>query len=169
MLALLAVIALTAQTDPLAPARDGLVQCYDPAPAGKLCRAIGAYEFLPDGSIISDGMNRIENDLPVVLFARSRIEVRDGKICSIGPITAADIHRVDVAGQSLDGPALAQARAQIYGALPSAMRSGSLCSAYTANPDGSLTTTVDIDGVHQSDMGSTVRWVRPGDGWTVIP
>lgn len=169
MLILFASLALAGQVDPLAPARDGMVQCYDPIPARKLCRAIDAYAFNADGSIVNQGTNRIQDELPVILVSKNPVEVRDGKVCSIGPLTEDDIDRVEVAGRALDGAALAQARTQIVGAFPPAMRSGSLCSAYAANADGSLTTTVDIGGVPHPDISSTIRWVDPRDGWTVTP
>ena len=169
MLILFASLAFAGQVDPLAPARDGLVQCYDPVPARKLCRAIGAYAFGADGSIVNTGTNRIQDELPVILISKNPVEVRDGKVCSIGPLTEDDIDRVEVAGRPLAGAALAQARAQIVAAFPPAMRTGSLCSAYTTNPDGSLTTTVDIGGVAHPDVTSTLLWVEPGEGWTVTP
>lgn len=168
MMITLAALALAAQSDPLAPARDGMVQCYDPAPAEKRCRAMGSYEFLPDGTIMSLSANRLQDTPPVVMFARSAVALRDGKECTVRPFTAAEIEGVQVAGQPLPDAALAGVRDQIISALPAVMTSGApMCSTYTANADGTLTATVDIEGVAHPEFTSTLRWVDPAEGWRI--
>ena len=164
------LLAAAALADPLAPARQGQVQCYDPQPAKKLCRAIGSYEFAADGSIVNLGQTRISEEPPIVMFARGPVVVRGGQECAEGGLREEMIERIEVAGQPLDAGTLAVARSQIVASLPDYMRSsGSLCSSYAAKPDGTLSATVDIDGVARPELTATVLWVRPDEDWTVVP
>lgn len=164
------LLSIAALADPLAPARAGQVQCYDPVPAQKLCRAIGSYEFAADGTISNLAVTRIQDAPPIVMFARSAVALKGDKECSVNPLNEADIERIEVAGQPLDAATLALARGQIVAALPDFMKTGEpLCSAYSSNSDGSLSATVDIGGVPHPELTATVRWVDLADGWKVTP
>lgn len=164
------LVTLAALADPLAPAREGQVQCYSPVPAQKLCSAIGSYEFAADGTISNLAMNRIQDDPPIVMFARSPVIVRDGKECSTHALRETDIEKIEVAGRPLDAATLALVRSQILAGLPDFMKGDQpLCSTYTAKPDGSLSATVEVGGVPHPELTSTVLWVKPSEGWSVVP
>jgi hypothetical protein len=165
-----ALLLTLAASDPLAPARQGQVQCYDPDPARKTCRAIGSYTFAADGSISNLAMTRLQDAPVIVMFARSAVVIRDGKECSVGDLKAKDIGKIEIDGQPLPPAALAQVGPAIIAGLPDFMKSGQpLCSAYAANPDGTLTATADVGGVAHPELTATVQWVNPADGWTVTP
>jgi hypothetical protein len=166
----LSLLLLAAATDPLAPARAGLVQCYDPVPAQKLCRAMGSYDFAADGTISNLAVTRIQDAPAIVMFARSPVVLRDDKECSAGAIKESDIEKIEVNGQALDAATLAIARGQIVAALPDFMKTGeALCSAYAPNADGTLSATVDVGGVAHPELTATVMWVNPLEGWKVVP
>lgn len=165
-----ALLLTLAASDPLAPARQGLVQCYDPDAARKLCRAIGSYEFGADGAIVSLARTRLQDSPAIVMFARSRVVIRDGKECSLGDLKETDIEKIEVNGQPLDDATLAVARTQIVAGLPDFMKGGQpLCSTYPARTDAAMTVTVEIGGVAHPELTATVLWVNPADGWTVTP
>lgn len=164
------LLSVAVLADPLAPARQGQVQCYEPVQAQKLCRAIGSYVFARDGSISNLATTRIQDSPPIVMFARSPVVISEGRECSARAPKDTDIERIEVAGQPLDGATLAIARSQIAGSAPDFIRNGqSLCSNYAPNVDGTLTATVDIDGVPHPELTATVLWVNPADGWKVTP
>jgi hypothetical protein len=166
----LSLLLLAAAADPLAPARAGQVQCYDPVPAQKLCRAMGSYAFAADGTISNLAVTRIQDSPAIVMFARSPVVLKGDKECSAGALKATDIERIEVDGQALDAATLAVARGQIVAALPDFMKTGEpLCSAYAHGADGALTATVDVGGVAHPELTATVRWVDPAEGWTVVP
>ncbi|QTC93013.1 hypothetical protein [Brevundimonas goettingensis] len=170
MLATALLLTLAAASDPLAPARQGQVQCYDPLPAQKLCRAIGSYAFGADGTITSLAETRLQDSPVIVMFARSAVVIRDGKECSNGDLKEADIEKIEIDGQPLPAAALAQVRPQIIAGLPDFMKGGEpLCSAYAANADGTMTATADVGGVAHPELTATVMWVNPADGWKVVP
>jgi hypothetical protein len=166
----LSLLLLAAATDPLAPARAGQVQCYDPVPAQKLCRAMGSYDFAADGTISNLAVTRIQDAPAIVMFARSPVVLKDDKECSAGALKETDIEKIEVNGQPLDAATLAVARGQIVAALPDFMKTGEpLCSAYSPNPDGTMSATVDVGGVAHPELTATVRWVDPAEGWKVTP
>jgi len=170
MLATALLLTLAAASDPLAPARRGQVQCYDPVPAQKLCRAIGAYEFGADGSIVNLARTRLQDSPVIIMFARSKVVIRDGKECSVEDLKASDIEKIEIDGQPLPAAALEAVRPQIIAGLPDVLKSGQpLCSTYPAQADGSMSVTVEIGGVAHPELTSTVLWVNPADGWTVVP
>ena len=166
----LSLLLLAATADPLAPARAGQVQCYDPVPAQKLCRAIGSYDFAADGTISNLAVTRIQDAPAIVMFARSPVVLKDDKECSAGALKETDIEKIEVNGQPLDAATLSIARGQIVAALPDFMKTGdALCSAYSPNPDGTMSATVDVGGVAHPELTATVRWVDPAEGWKVVP
>ena len=166
----LSLLLLSAATDPLAPARAGQVQCYDPVPAQKLCRAIGSYDFAADGTISNLAVTRIQDTPAIVMFARSPVLLKDDKECSAGALKETDIEKIEVDGQPLDAATLSIARGQIIASLPDFMTTGeALCSAYSANADGTMSATVDVGGVAHPELTATVRWVDPAEGWKVVP
>lgn len=170
MLATALLMSLAVTTDPLAPARRGLVQCYDPVPAQKLCRAIGSYTYVADRPISNLAVTRLQDSPAIVMFARSAVVVRDGKECSVGALKESDIEKIEVDGQPLDAATLATARTQIVAGLPDFMKTDQpLCSSYAANADGTMTATVDIGGVAHPELTATVQWVNPAEGWKVVP
>jgi hypothetical protein len=170
MLATALLLTLAATADPLAPARQGQVQCYDPVPAQKLCRAIGSYAFGADGSIISLAMTRLQDAPVIVMFARNRVVIRDGKECSVEDLKAADIEKIEIDGQPLPAAALDAVRPQIIAGLPDVLKSGQpLCSTYPAGTEGAMTVTVEVGGVAHPELTATVLWVNPADGWKVVP
>jgi hypothetical protein len=170
MLATALLLTLAAASDPLAPARRGQVQCYDPVPAQKLCRAIGSYAFAPDGGIVSLAETRLQDSPVIVMFARNTVVIRDGKECSNGDLKESDIEKVEVNGQPVDAATLAVVRTQIVSSLPDFMKSGQpLCSTYPASADGPMTVTVEVGGVAHPELTATVQWVNPADGWKVTP
>ncbi|GEM_PF-4486363 len=168
LLTLAAPAALAA--DPLAPVRQGMLQCYDPVPAQKLCRAIGAYEFGPDGSILNTAETRLQDSPAIIMFARSKVVLRDGKECSVEAVKPTDIDRIEIDGQPLPPDALETVRTQIVAGLPEILTGGQpLCSTYPAKADGPMQVTVEVGGVAHPELTSTVLWVRPADGWKVTP
>lgn len=165
-----ALLLTFATSDPLAPARQGQVQCYDPVPAQKLCRAIGSYAFGADGSITSLARTRLQDTPVIIMSARSKVVIRDGKECSVEDLKATDIEKIEIDGQPLPPPALEAVRPQIIAGLPDVLKSGQpLCSTYPARTDGPMTVTVEIGGVAHPELTATVQWVNPAEGWTVTP
>lgn len=172
ILTTLVALAMTAPSDPnpLAPARDGRVQCYTPDVERKVCRAIGAYRFEPDGRIINDAENMLSTDPLVILRASSDVYVKGNAECaSAGAFNESHILSVEVNGAPLEGEQLAAARSMYIERMRSGIGTGEYCSTYHSKPDGSLRALVTVDGIPRRESEDTIMWVRPEDGWRVAP
>ena len=167
ILAALAIAAPAAQ-DPLAPARDGRVQCYSPDVERQVCRAIGAYRFEADGRIFNDAENMLDTEPLTILRASYEVYVKDNAECVTGGLLARYIQSIEVDGGALDAEALASRASAIEAYWLSTIGPGEYCSTYHPQPDGSLRAVVTVDGrLRESD--NTILWVRREDGWRVAP
>lgn len=167
ILAALAIAAPAAQ-DPLAPARDGKVQCYTPDAERQVCRAIGAYRFEPDGRIFNDAENMLRAAPLTILRASYEIHVRDNAECTFGGLLESYIQSIEVDGVALEGEQFASMRAAVAERGREVMGSGEYCSTYHPQADGSFLARVAIDGIPRLSE-DTILWVRREDGWRVAP
>ncbi|NBB52975.1 hypothetical protein GVN24_32360 [Rhizobium sp. CRIBSB] len=154
-------------TDPLAPARDGMAQCYTPNKAARTCRAIGTYEFHADGTITNFAEVLMNESPLVVMRAQSKVYIRDGAEC--GPVSDSDIREFLLDGSPV-GPELhAQLRDVVVAARAANMPDGEYCTVFKSNDDGTMTGVVTIDGKEWSQGDDIVLWVDPAEGWKVAP
>src|SRR5262249_34457479 len=100
--------------DPLAPARDGMMQCYEPGAARRSCKWIPGYTFGPDG-VMNQAEVLVSPAGPMTMKAATPVSVREGAVC--GPVRAEDIDASQVvfAGRPLAGPQADKIKAQMKG------------------------------------------------------
>lgn len=153
--------------DPLAPAFEGKVQCYQPDAARKTCASIGAYERDADGTIQNTATVLLRPQPRILMRSRAPVIVKNSAIC--GVITERDLQ---AAAFSIDGEPADAANAE---ALRRAVRPGyapllnrEVCTAYVPK-DKEMTGQVSIDGKRQPALDQRVRWVSPAEGFTVAP
>lgn len=152
-----------AQTEPLGPARQGQVQCFEPDAANKICAAMASYAFAADGAINNTSDVLIFPEPAIVMHISSPVTVRDGAVC--GPIRQTDI---DAASFTIDGQAAGadntqMIRSQMQEQLAS-MIGVEVCSRFV--PDGDhLRAVATAGGRPQPDQ--RVIWVNASDGYRV--
>ena len=167
-LAVLGALAL-GDPDPLAPARAGQVQCYEPDITQKTCESIGAYRFEPDGRIFSKAELVIDDDVRIAMIAESEVYIRDGAECASEPLAPEQILSIEIDGEALAGDDLDTLRQDLVTALNEALGDGEFCSTYHPKPDGSMVVLSTVAGEPRADLTSTARWVRRADGWRLQP
>lgn len=167
-LAALATAAL-ADPDPLAPARGGQVQCYEPDVEQKTCESIGSYRFEPDGRIINKAEIALNEDVRIVVIAEGEVYVRNDAECSSDSVTPDHILSIEIDGAALSGADFDAVRQQLATAMNEEIGEGEYCSTYHSRPDGSMVAKVTVAGEPRPDFTSTVRWVRREDGWRLQP
>lgn len=168
--AALAVSALAAapsvraqDSDPLAPAREGRIECISPNVAARLCGVMSGYRFLEDGKIANDYVMHIQNEPVVLAYGTDTVEVRDGMVCS--RIEAGEIEaiRFTVDGRRAPSDIAEELRNAFALALTGI---DEICSRTT--PDGDTArVTVFTDGVEQPELAERMIWVRRQEGYTV--
>jgi len=173
-IAILAALAATTAvaladepTDPLAPARQGLVQCFDPGVGTKTCHAIGAFSFDSDGTITFENTVAIPSDGNALMVkTRSPVTIRGDAVC--GPVSKDAIKTASITekGRRLPVDDANQIRIQLMMVMASRFGKES-CTTYKAFKDESYA-RVTLDGVADPDSSGYIRWVKPDDGYTVV-
>jgi hypothetical protein len=154
--------------DPLAQARTGQMQCFDPVVERHTCKSLGGYAFAQDGAILNHAQVLVAPEGPVVMAAATPVTERDGAVC--GPVRAEDIDRARIlfAGRALDGAQAARWKAKLKSELGE-MAGAEICTRYLTDANGYFT-QVTINGQAAPPQASVrMIWVRPEDGWTVGP
>jgi hypothetical protein len=168
MIGLLVAAAVlgAAPADPIAPAKQGLVQCYAPDPAKKTCRSMGAYTVQQDGTIQNAATTLISPNPLIVMRTLAPVQVKSGAIC--GTIQQVDLDGATFTyeGKPLEGDGAVKLKAALGSAM-TPLLGHEVCTAYTANGD-MLTGEVSLDGERKPDMDQKVLWVSPTD-YTVAP
>jgi len=167
-LAWLGTAAFTAP-DPLAPAREGLVQCYGVHVERKTCDGIGAYSVGQDGVLTNNSMNVMSVEPLVLMRATSKVYVRGEAECSMVTDPASMIVGLEVDGAALEGEQFEILRQEIAAGLKANLGTGEFCTTYHPGQNGLLRATVTVNGVEKPQVENTALWVRPEDGWRVAP
>ncbi len=165
--ALLASPAVAQTADPLAPARAGQLQCFEPNVAAKTCQSIGGYTFQANGVIDNPAHVLISPAPVIVMHINSTVTVRNNAIC--GPIAAADIQRATF---TVDGAAASEAdTTDIRGVLTQQLAPAlGQETCMTMTPDGAgFRADTSVGGVPQPQQTQRVIWVGANDGYRVAP
>lgn len=165
--AVLATLALQ-QTDPLAPARMGQVLCYEPDAARQTCYGTATYRWPGDGTIISDIVVAASAVPAIFVHSSAPVFIRGDAECTRLVPSADQITAIYEEDERLGGSDFESFRRILGSSIDHANGRGhELCFTYTPLANGDLKSTARIDGVARPDLGGTVRWVRPTDGWRV--
>lgn len=170
---LLALAVLAAATpdlarDPLAPARDGLVECGDPDDAKKTCKTMATYQSLGGGLYSTTGVATLPALGGLTVEMTIQVEVRQGAVC--GAFQAADVAQAKLFknGRALSGDEAAPILAQME-QMARPMFGQTLCDTHEAVAGGLVKTRTTINGEPKPAMDSALRWVKPWDGYTLAP
>ena len=166
VLALL-VQAAPADSNPLARALAGEVQCNVPDVEHKTCRSIASYQKRPDGSYDDAAVVAIAPQGPVLLETKTVVMVKGQAVC--GTLTKENLAaaKLRVAGQLLPDDQAAPVLAQIQQAL-AALMDKEICSTFVPEGDH-LVAKSSVAGEYQAALDQPVQWVKPSDGYTVAP
>ncbi|MCX7358688.1 MAG: hypothetical protein NT015_11205 [Alphaproteobacteria bacterium] len=166
-LAMFATPVMAQSADPLAPAREGRLQCFEPNTSAKTCQALGGYVFQANGVIDNPAQVLISPSPAIVMRISNPVTVRNGAIC--GPLTAADVARATF---TIDGAVASEAdTTEIRSSLTQQlgqMFGQESCMTLTPDGDGFRSETT-MGGVPQPQQTQHVIWVGANDGYRVAP
>lgn len=166
-LALWAAPAMAQNADPLAPARTGQLQCFEPNVAAKTCQSIGAYLFQANGVIENPAQILIAPAPAIIINVNSPVTVRNNAIC--GALAATDIERASftIDGVSANEAESAEIRSNLTRELAPIIGQE---SCITLAPDGDgFRADTSMGGVPQPQLTQRVIWVGANDGYRVAP
>jgi len=167
MMALTASASASASVDPLDPAKGGNVQCYMPDEQRRTCRSIASFVQINSSTYANKAMVLIAKEGPVILETVTPVILKAGAVC--GFIRGEDIRagKLYIAQGLLPASKATPLLAQL--AQSSSWINGvEICTTYVPTKDG-LTAKVAYDGEYQENSDQRVKWVRPGDGYSVAP
>ncbi len=151
--------------DPLAPARQGKLQCHEPDLVNRRCQVLSRFEFAMDGTITNVGEFMISERPLIIVTTRTPVTSRGGEVCGDRRMTAVSQVFVD------DQPATAQETIDVRAMLAEALQPDfgkQSCSRYS--PDGQfLRSQRSVDGVRDPTDDGRILWVDPDSGFTVRP
>lgn len=160
MILMTLVAALIA--DPLAPAREGQLQCHSPDVARKTCAALAGYTFPKEGLILNQAETLLNPSPAIIMRVESPVQVRGGAIC--GDMSGVEGATFTIEGQPAEESTTALLRGQVETAFAQIGREG--CTTYTPQGDG-LLAEVTVDGKSRPDLNQPVIWVSPADGYSI--
>jgi hypothetical protein len=166
-LSLLASVAVRAETDPLADARTGKLQCYAPDAARKTCKALAAYVFGADGTITNPAVVLVAPQPIILMHVNAPVAVRDGAICGVARAEDIDSSSIEVAGHPATPEEEGPIKARIKTSIEPRMGK-EICTSYLPSGDH-LTAQVTVDGTLQPQMAAAVIWVGREEGYRVSP
>lgn len=153
--------------DVLAPARAGLVQCYEPNELRKTCQSIAAYRQIQGARYVNQATVAVSPNGPVTLETVTEVVIRNDAVC--GSIKSDEIAggTLRMAGRPLDEdsarPLLERVRQSMAPLIGK-----EICTAYSPFK-GALVTDVTIDGLAMPNGRQRVKWIKATDGYTVAP
>jgi hypothetical protein len=170
--ALIGLIALAAASpassadDPLAPARAGMIRCYEPEPAAKTCHSTMQFLFDTDGTIRADEVITLGTDRRLVMRMQAVHVVRDGMVCETMLVADYERARFTVGGTGAVGQELADLR-KLAMDVNSLSPGHTMCTRPVLK-DGAYRNRAFIDGKELDGEFSPWIWVDPREGWRVL-
>jgi len=148
--------------DPLAEARAGKLQCYQPNLERRTCKGIAAFSFEPDGRVLNASQVLLDAPGPVVMHVTSPVEVRGDGVC--GPIGKLEQAEFTVEGR----PASARERSLIRLLMSAVPRTGEVCTRWVRDNDAFVAHGT-LDGEEQPEFEQKMIWIGPDEGFVVAP
>ena len=158
-------LSATGPANPLAKAETGLLQCYRPNVQNKTCQSIASYRRTGPGAYDNKALIPVSND--ATLETHTPVVIKGDAVC--GSIRAKDMiaGTLRVGGREVAPDAAKPILERIaQGVAPLADKE--ICTRY--EPSGTdFTAKITIAGAYQADQDEAVKWIGPGDGYTVTP
>ncbi len=151
--------------DILANIKAGRMLCSNPGELTKTCTTIDAYAPAADGAFADTGELMINETPLITLTTTSVVRVQNGAIC--GTMLEADLlaGKVRVNGALLPPDRNAAVLAKVAEKF-SSMFGKQACETVSLI-DGKLLKFGQIEGVDIKLPGKPVKWIAPGEGYTV--
>lgn len=150
--------------DPLAPAREGKIQCHDPDSAARTCSIMTWYIVRPDGSAQSRSVTAINDQLA----AEARMEIKrvGGGMCGVVDETYMRSFHI-VQSRAPHAAVNNKNLTLLYReALVEALWNRTHCAFnYTRDADDVRLDVSTVDGQFAGELMAEFIWISPGAGY----
>jgi len=163
----LADAAVPPAADPLAPAKSGMVQCYEPDRVSRTCRSIAAYRRESDGGWINTATILPDPTQPLTMDIETPVTLRDGAVCGTVRREQALAAKLRYFDRPVPADHALPLLVQITDAMGSAINR-EICTIYVPVAAG-FVARARITGSAAVFPDQRVIWVRPDAGFRVLP
>lgn len=150
--------------DPLAPAREGRLQCHSPDTARKTCAALAGYTFASDGTILNQSEVMVNPSPLIVMRDSEPVYIRDGAVC--GRVGGFEDTVFLINGHPTEAATANMLRQRVVAAFDGF--GTEVCTTYVTEGDA-LRAEVAVDGQRRTELDQSLIWVSPADGYSVRP
>ena len=154
-------------SNPLAPALYGEVECVDPDPVRRTCRALTSYSRNADGTYTSKSRYLVIGEPPSIVESVMDFRLVGNAACSSTSPNARDLDRMTIAGKTASPAERAQVAANARKSYEY-FTGGEVCVRHSWL-NGELISQVSWDGVPRPDGSRQILWLKPGHNYRVAP
>jgi hypothetical protein len=156
-----------ANTNPLAPAIAGQLECSTPDEQRKTCRSIASYRHLSGPNYSNTAVMLFSPNGPTILQVTSPVVVKGNAVCAVTKIGDIKNGKVTVGGRKLStleaAPLLDHLATHMF-----PLFGHEICLTFD-DSSGTIMELGTIDGVRQPKGDEPVQWVSPSAGYKVAP
>ena len=164
---LMAGAARALASNPLAPAEQGMSQCWYPDSTKKTCRVIASYRRTGTDTYDNQAIVGLSAQGPITVETHTPVEIRGDAVC--GPVRTQDIRTgVLREGKEIVGPADAKPILDRVAVMMAPLDGQETCTRYQVS-DGKLTAKISIAGFYRAEHDAEVIWISPSDGYIATP
>ena len=149
--------------DPLAPARQGKIQCINPNAEKKTCMGFASYTVRADGTYDATATIMIAPAPAIAMETRSTGKVEGDQVCAVVRREDYTAATFTVDGKPADAATSEAIKGQILAAVAS-MEGKNACSRDKAEGNVMLA-EMTLDGAARPDLNQRYIWVSPTDGY----
>lgn len=153
--------------DPLAPSREGQVQCFRPDHARKTCRSIAAYSPTGPGTYLARAMGMVDDSSGAMIEAQADVHIVSGAICHTYQAEDLTRARLTRAGSPLSAEEAAPIVARLAASVEWALGQ-EICTRLAPMASGLVAVSLE-GGVAPDQVAQYVSWISPNDGYRVAP
>jgi hypothetical protein len=156
--------------DPLAPVREGKIQCTTPDPARKTCSGFTWASILPDGRLRERTVHTLGNSPVYATESVTVSTLENGQFCA--RITMDDINNARIVRASAPHAAVNDRNLYIIfkQGMVDALLGKKYCAQVYRNSDtGDWMSVGTLDGEFAGELMILFSWISPGDGYRLKP
>jgi hypothetical protein len=164
---IISVLASATSAGPLAPATQGMIQCFEPDDLAKTCHSIAAYRQIGESIFANDAAVLVSPTSAIIFESTMQVELKENAVCGVLSRENYTNGRLRVGNTLVPRAKAEPALAQIAAAAQPFIGK-QICSYFLRKGD-MFTANAVVDGVERPDFQKRGKWVKASDGYTVSP
>lgn len=166
MLSVILSLAAAPVAQQMEPARQGKLQCQNPDALFKTCESLSRVVQVGPTSWRFDTEMLVDPEGPVIMTERSVTTVEGNTVCDVIRLPDIDHWGVRIGDRSATASETARFR-NLFKSRLAKLAGMKVCTEILDAEEGIHKVVGTIGGVHFPAADYSMKWVDPGEGWTV--